>query len=258
VSLRIEETFQLQAPADRVWAYLTDPRQVVTCLPGAELTSVQDESTFLGKVKVKVGPVTAAYSGKVVITERDEAARVVRIVGEGRESAGAGSAKMTMTSTLVTLPSGGTEVRVTADVDIVGKIVQFGRGMIESVNKQLFKQFTTCVRATLEAPGAPSEPAALGGSASESRPAGVAGAASAPIVVADPAAGTGYAAPAPTASPPTPAAPTRREPPRAAATTAAGPPVRLLPLVGRALWENVVGLLRALGRLVGRRGRRGA
>jgi uncharacterized protein len=264
VSLRIEETFQLQAPTDRVWAYLTDPRQVVTCLPGAELTSVQDESTFLGKVKVKVGPVTAAYSGKVVITERDEATRVVRIVGEGRESAGTGSAKMTMTSTLVALPSGGTEVRVTADVDIVGKIVQFGRGMIESVNKQLFKQFTACVRATLEAPGAPAnesaaavgeEPAASSGtpapsgSTSESRPAGVA---STPTAVTDPAAPIGHAAPAPSASAPRTSGAGRRD-----ATTAAGPPVRLLPLVGRALWENVVGLLRALGRLVGRRGRRG-
>ena len=46
--LKIEETFQLRAPVERVWEYLTDPRQVVACLPGAELTSVQDESTFLG------------------------------------------------------------------------------------------------------------------------------------------------------------------------------------------------------------------
>jgi len=281
VSLRIEETFQLQVPADRVWAYLIDPRQVVTCLPGAELTSVQDESTFLGKVKVKVGPVTAAYSGKVVITERDESARIVRIVGEGRESAGAGSAKMTMTSTIVALPSGGTEVRVTADVDIVGKIVQFGRGMIESVNKQLFKQFTACVRATLEAPGAPVSEAiaavgeppmtsggspAPGGSPSETRAA--VGSATTIGALAAPAV-SGFAPPAPTASspvsasspmsasPPAAIEPTRREPPRVDAAPSTGQPVRLLPLLGRALWENVVGLLRALWRHVARLGRRG-
>jgi hypothetical protein len=150
--LRIEETFQLQAPADRVWEYLVDPRQVVICLPGAELTSMQDESTFLGTVKVKVGPVLAAYSGRVTITERDEAAHVVRVVGEGRESSGAGSARMTMTSAVIAIPEGGTEVRVTADLDIVGRIAQFGRGMIESVNKQMFRQFTDCLRATLETP----------------------------------------------------------------------------------------------------------
>ena len=123
---------------------------------------MQDESTFLGKVKVKVGPVVAAYSGKVVITERDDSARVVRMTGEGRESAGSGSAKVTITSSVVELLDGMTEVRVTADLDIVGKIAQFGRGMIESVNKQMFRQFAECVRATLETP-AGSEPTAATG-----------------------------------------------------------------------------------------------
>ena len=140
--LKTEETFQLRSPADRVWSYLIDPRQVVACLPGAELTSVQDETTFLGKVKVKVGPVVAAYSGKVVITARDDAARVVRMVGEGRESAGGGSAKVSITSTVVALDGGRTEVRVSADLDIVGKVAQFGRGMIESVNKVSAAVFT--------------------------------------------------------------------------------------------------------------------
>ena len=233
--LKIEETFQLRAPVERVWGYLTDPRQVVACLPGAELTAVQDESTFLGKVKVKVGPITAAYSGKVTITERDAAARVVRMVGEGRESGGAGSAKMTMTSTLAALPDGGTEVRVTADLDIVGRLAQFGRGMIESVNKQLFKQFTECVRATLEAPAAPELPATPPPPAATSATAALATAVApvtSSLVVG------GYAPPA-SAVAPTPA-------PLPSATA----PLRLLPLVLRALWENLVRLQRSFWRLL--------
>src|SRR5687768_4131138 len=106
--LRIEERFQLRAPVDRVWSYLVDPQQVVHCLPGAELTEVVDERTFLGRVKVKVGPITAAYSGKVTITDRDDAAHVVSMMGEGRESGGAGSARLTMTSRLAMLPTGET------------------------------------------------------------------------------------------------------------------------------------------------------
>ena len=152
MSLRIEETFELRAPVDRTWRYLVDPRQVVNCLPGAELTEVQSEETFLGKVKVKVGPITASYDGRVTITGRDDAAHVVSMVGEGRERSGAGSAKMTMTSRLTPISGNTTQVQVIADVDIVGKAAQFGRGMIESVNKQLFKQFTECLRGTLESP----------------------------------------------------------------------------------------------------------
>jgi len=162
MAIRIEEVFEIQAHPDRVWSYLTDPRQVVNCLPGAELTSVQDDMTFLGRVKVKVGPISTAYAGKVILTERDDANRVVKMTGEGRESGGAGSARMTMTSSVVRLASGSSEVRVVADIDIVGRIAQFGRGMIESVNKQMFKQFTECVRSTLAAGSSdaqtPSEP----------------------------------------------------------------------------------------------------
>ena len=223
MAIRTEETFQLRAPADRVWAYLIDPRQVVTCLPGAELTSVQDDATFLGKVKVKVGPVLAAYSGKVVITERDDAARIVRMVGEGRESAGSGSAKVSITSTVVERPDGLTEVRVVADLDIVGKIAQFGRGMIESVNKQMFRQFTECVRATLET--SPVEAATSAADAS----AGTATSSSAP----------------PDATRVSPHAPVAGEPPFAVAK-----PVRLLPLLGSVVWEHLTALFR---RLFGRR-----
>ena len=227
---KTEETFQIQAPPDRVWEYLIDPRQVVTCLPGAELTSVQDASTFLGKVKVKVGPVVAAYSGKVVITERDDAARVIRMVGEGRENAGGGSAKVVITSAVAALPGGGTEVRVTADLDVVGRIAQFGRGMIESVNKQLFRQFTECVRGKLETPvgatqaaGASAEPAA--------------GAQSARTPPATPADATVVARGA-------------TQPHNSRIETVQ--PVRLLPLIGRALWDLLARLVR---RLVGRRPR---
>ena len=246
--LKTEETFQLRAPADRVWSYLIDPRHVVSCLPGAELTSVQDESTFLGKVKVKVGPVVAAYSGKVVITERDDVARVVRMVGEGKEGAGGGSAKVAITSMVVELPGGVTEVRVTADLDIVGRIAQFGRGMIESVNKQMFRQFTDCVRTTLEsqpeaAPPTVVEPAA------GSPPSAASG------VKTRDARSTEAAGASPSVSPlestvTAPADNTRVTPLAPAGPQATAQPVRLLPVLGRALWEMLTGLVR---RLLGRR-----
>ena len=251
--LKTEETFQLRAPADRVWAYLTDPRHVVSCLPGAELTSVEDESTFLGKVKVKVGPVVAAYSGKVVITERDDAARTVRMVGEGKEGGGGGSAKVAITSTVVELPSGVTEVRVTADLDIVGRIAQFGRGMIESVNRQMFRQFTECVRATLEfQPGtsesqpatSPSAPAvAESRLGSEPRSAG-------PTEGNRDTGSSGRVGPSSSASalPSPPAVPADNT--RVASPQVTAQPVRLLPLLARAVWELLTGLVR---RIFGRR-----
>src|SRR5437588_510288 len=129
MSIRIEERFQVRAPVDQVWTYLADPHRVVACLPGAELTGEESEGVFLGRVKVKVGPIVAAYAGKASIVERDDATRMVRIVGEGKEAGGGGSARMTMTSTVTAAADGVSDVHITADIDLVGKIVQFGRGM---------------------------------------------------------------------------------------------------------------------------------
>ncbi|HEY8461613.1 MAG TPA: SRPBCC family protein [Blastocatellia bacterium] len=147
---KIEEQFEVKAPVQRVWEYLIDPAKVVVCIPGAELLETQDERSFVGSVKVKVGPMTMSYKGLMKFVELDEQGRQVRMTGEGREAGGAGSAKVTMLSKITPLDGGGALVVVSADVDLVGKIVQFGRGMIEEVSKQLFRQFSACVKKHLE------------------------------------------------------------------------------------------------------------
>jgi carbon monoxide dehydrogenase subunit G len=151
MAFKIEERFEVQAPVERVWKYLIDPQRVVSCLPGAELLEQQDERTFLGAMKVKVGPLAMSYKGQASFTEVNEETHQVRMVGEAREVSGSGSTKVTMVSTVVALPNGGAEVSVNAEVDLVGKIVQFGRGMIEEVSRQMFRQFAACVKQTLEA-----------------------------------------------------------------------------------------------------------
>jgi carbon monoxide dehydrogenase subunit G len=147
---KIEEQFEVQAPVQSVWKYLIDPAKVVVCIPGAELLESQDERTFVGAVKVKLGPMAMSFKGLMKFIEVDEQGRQVRMVGEGREAGGAGSAKVTMLSKVTPLDGGGALVVVSADVDLVGKVVQFGRGMIEEVSKQLFRQFSACVKHRLE------------------------------------------------------------------------------------------------------------
>src|SRR5262245_49028106 len=155
MAFKIDERFEVQAPADRVWKYLIDPKRVVECLPGAELLEQQDDRTFLGAIKVKVGPLSMSYKGQAKFTEINEETHQVRMVGDAREVGGSGSTKVSMLSTVAPLPSGGSEVLVNADIDLVGKIVQFGRGMIEEVSRQMFRQFSTCVKQQLEVADGP-------------------------------------------------------------------------------------------------------
>jgi hypothetical protein len=150
MAFKIEERFEVQAPVERVWQYLIDPKRVVECLPGAELLEQKDDQTFLGAIKVKVGPLSMSYKGQAKFTEVNEQTHQVRMVGDAREVTGSGSTKVSMLSTVVPLASGGSEISVNADVELVGKIVQFGRGMIEEVSRQMFRQFSTCVKQHLE------------------------------------------------------------------------------------------------------------
>ena len=158
MAFKIEQKFEVQAPVERVWQYLIDPKRVVECLPGAQLLEQKDDQTFLGAIKVKVGPLSMSYKGQAKFVDINAETHQVLMIGDAREVTGSGSTKVSMRSAVAPLASGGSEVSVNADVELVGKIVQFGRGMIEEVSRQMFKQFATCVKQHLEIAEKPEHP----------------------------------------------------------------------------------------------------
>ncbi len=165
-SLRIEERFELDAPADGAWEYLTHPERIVVCLPGAELTEVIDERNYAGGVKVKLGAVAMEYHGTIQFVEVDAERRLIRMEGKGSEKRGGGTATLTMESAVHELEGGRSAVTVVADIQLAGKIVRFGRGMIQAVTAEVFKDFTVRLAEELEA----SRPVGAGTSSPESLP----------------------------------------------------------------------------------------
>ncbi len=149
MSMDIEEQLELASPVDTVWRFVVDPERMVTCLPGAELTGKDDDRSFRGTMKVKLGPVTVTYQGRARMTEVDETAHRMVLLGEGTEKGGAGSAKMQMEADVVATDGGATRLVVRSKVDLAGRVVQFGRGMIQGVAAQLFKQFGENLKAAL-------------------------------------------------------------------------------------------------------------
>lgn len=147
--MKIEQRFSIGAPPDRVWAFLTDPYQVASCLPGAAITEKVDERTYLGTITVKVGPVTASYKGKIRFERLDAGQWEAELVGQGQDVKGKGGAEMRMRSRLRS-KDGGTEVTVASEVNISGILAQMGRGMIESVSNQIFQQFAAAMQQKLE------------------------------------------------------------------------------------------------------------
>lgn len=154
MGMQIEKTFTVQAPAAAVWAFLTDPYRVARCLPGAAITEKIDDQSFAGTITVKVGPVTANYRGKMRFERLDEAAGEADIAASGQETRGKGGADMRMKSRVTGRGPNETEVSVTSDVNVMGVLAQFGRGMIQDVSDQLFQKFSEAMRRELETPAA--------------------------------------------------------------------------------------------------------
>lgn len=141
--MRLEHEFTVPVPVEQAWDVLLDVERVAPCMPGATIESVQGDS-FTGKVKVRVGPVTVAYTGTASFLEKDAETRRVVVQAKGRETRGAGTAAATVTAVLNQVDDG-TKVNVETDLAITGRPAQFGRGVMDEVGAKLLGQFADCL-----------------------------------------------------------------------------------------------------------------
>jgi uncharacterized protein len=141
VALRIEKTFQVNEPIEKVWSFLSDPTKVAECVPGAQITEKVDDKTYKGSISVKVGPSVTDYKGEVQILRLDPQNHEIEIQGKGQDVRGRGSASMTMTGKLATLNDGATQVTSTSEVNVVGILAQMGSRVISEVSNIMFEKF---------------------------------------------------------------------------------------------------------------------
>jgi uncharacterized protein len=150
LALRIEKTFQVNQPIEKVWSLLSDPVKVASCVPGARITEKIDEKTYKGSISVKVGPSLTDYKGEVQILRLDPQNHEIEIQGKGQDVRGRGSASMTMTGKLAALDGGGTQVTSTSEVYVVGILAQMGSRVITEVSNIMFDKFSTNFQALLQ------------------------------------------------------------------------------------------------------------
>jgi carbon monoxide dehydrogenase subunit G len=165
-------SFRLPVPAERAWPILLDLRRVAPCMPGAAIESGEDD-TYVGRVKVKIGPIEMTYRGDLVFVERDDAAHRLQVRGTGREIRGGGEAKVV--STMQVRPDGDScEVSIDSDYALSGRAAQFGTGLIDEIGAKLMKEFAVRLERLLRdgegtavpsaaAPAAPPGPAVAPG-----------------------------------------------------------------------------------------------
>jgi carbon monoxide dehydrogenase subunit G len=124
--MKIENSFRVDLPVAEAWTTLLDIPSVAPCMPGAELIAVEDERTYRGRVKVKLGPVAVAFQGQARLDEVDPAARTVRVKASGSEMKGRGSAQADVQFRIQ--PDGaGSRVDIATDLALAGAVAQYGR-----------------------------------------------------------------------------------------------------------------------------------
>jgi carbon monoxide dehydrogenase subunit G len=170
--MKLEQSFEVAAPLERVWEALTDVERAAPCLPGAAITGRNDDGSYNGTFEVKIGPTSASYSGKLAMENVNESAHTATMQAQGTDKRGQGGAKASVIASLSDAGGGATRVDVVTDYRITGRLARFGRGgMIDDISDQLLGDFAHCLTTTLsgdegqdpaatEPAVAPEEPAA--------------------------------------------------------------------------------------------------
>lgn len=173
--MKLEQSFEVEAPIERVWEALIDVERVAPCLPGAEISDAEEGGVYRGSFTVKVGPTTAAYRGELQMDELDSSTRTAVMRASGQDKQGQGSAKATIVSRLRE-QDGSTVVDVETDLTITGRLARFGRGgMMEDISKRLMGDFASCLQADLERGEMEAAAEAAGAGAGEGAPGAEAG-----------------------------------------------------------------------------------
>ena len=137
--MQLTNTVPIKASPDDVFALMNDVERVASCMPGAALDG-QDGDTWRGRVKIRVGPISASYAGTVRFLEIDAERRRLRVHARGTDTHGSGDAEAEVALDILTAPEGAL-LQLSTDLVIRGKIVQFGKGAIVTVSDRILQQF---------------------------------------------------------------------------------------------------------------------
>ena len=152
--MKLDQSFEVTAPLDQVWGALIDVERVAPCLPGADITGRNDDGTYNGSFRVKLGPTAAVYAGTLALESVDEDARTATMQASGTDRRGQGGATATIVSSVKEAGPGTTVVEVSTDYTITGRLARFGRGgTIDEIATRLITEFAASLQTMLTGPG---------------------------------------------------------------------------------------------------------
>jgi carbon monoxide dehydrogenase subunit G len=146
--MKFSGQLEIEAPRDKVWAFVIDPNQVGQCGPGVESIEIIDDTHFKATAKVGIGFINARFVVNMELAEQQPPDRaVLKAHGQAPGSAVDATASMTLSDGA----AGGTVMDWSADVAIAGSLASLGARLIEGTANKMIGQTFDCMKAKLEA-----------------------------------------------------------------------------------------------------------
>lgn len=146
--MKVDHTVRIDAPRDRVWAALMDLLSAARCVPGTR-DLVADGEGVRGSLDVRVGPIKLALSGMVTMESHDETTGTARLRADAADQRLGGAVRAFVD--LVMTGDAPTELRITSDVAILGRIGELGQPLIARQANKVLEGFAACLQASIAA-----------------------------------------------------------------------------------------------------------
>jgi uncharacterized protein len=142
--VRIEQQLTIAAPVARIWEFLMDIPAMSQCVPGVENVEQVGENEFTARVKQKIGPVVVNFDCQITILSVDKASYSSSAQVIGRDVKVLSGMKALMSMNLAPRDDG-VLFTVVTDVEISGKIAQYGHGIVRQRANALLEAFGQCI-----------------------------------------------------------------------------------------------------------------
>ncbi len=138
--MKIEGTFTMKAPIQKVWDFLMEPGTLASCIPGAEKMEAVDDTTWEGIVKQRVGPIGVKINFTQTLSEI-QPPKHLKAVGRGAAMGGAGTFTQETIVDLKEIAGGEVEVAYSSNVSMVGRLATFGERIMRAKVNKVGEQF---------------------------------------------------------------------------------------------------------------------
>ena len=147
--MKIEKTFDVDAPQQTVWDFITSPEQVAPCIPGCMGAEQTEPGKYKAVIKTKVGPIKTTFKIDIETME-ERPPEFAAYTTSGEEGSRASRIKALSTLSLKPLGDDKTEITYHSDINMLGRLGKFGSGLMQKVADSIGNEFIATMRSRIE------------------------------------------------------------------------------------------------------------